>query len=326
MNEHEREVVESIDPVVEENLKWLADPEKKMWWPAQFFSFMEEEGYQTRLHDMREHAKGLSDELLVVLVGDMVTEEALPTYASRLSYMFPDRTGVGEKPWDVWQRGWNGEENQHGDALRQYLLLTGRVNMKAVDWSVNSLIQKGFRQDPGLYNRGIFYPMFQEPATRISHNNVATLAKEQGDETLADICRKIAGDEHRHAQFYFAVGQAIFDKDPEHAMIRFGELMMGTVTMPAELMTDRNSQKRPLFDRFAEVASSIGVYTPFDYANILDSLNSDLGIADRSVSGSAAQAQENLMNLPDRIRRVGERKKDSDRTTSKFEWVYAKAV
>jgi acyl-[acyl-carrier-protein] desaturase len=38
----------------------------------------------TQITELREHAAELPDELLVCLVGDMITEEALPTYMVRL--------------------------------------------------------------------------------------------------------------------------------------------------------------------------------------------------------------------------------------------------
>lgn len=46
-----------------------------------------------QLKDFRDKAKELSDETLVVLVGDMVTEEALPTYQTLLN------TFEGECRW-----------------------------------------------------------------------------------------------------------------------------------------------------------------------------------------------------------------------------------
>ena len=59
----------------------------------------------------------MSDELLVVLVGNMVTEEALPNYAIALEDIAHDRSGVTDTPWAHWLRGWTAEENRHGDLL-----------------------------------------------------------------------------------------------------------------------------------------------------------------------------------------------------------------
>ena len=64
--------------------------------------------------------------MLVVLVGDMVTEEALPNYAISLNLIARDENGTNDDPWAKWMRGWTSEENRHGDLLNAYLRLTGR--------------------------------------------------------------------------------------------------------------------------------------------------------------------------------------------------------
>ena len=40
----------------------------------------------------------LSDPVLVVLVADMVTEEALPSYSVSLNIIAEDQTGTGDRP------------------------------------------------------------------------------------------------------------------------------------------------------------------------------------------------------------------------------------
>lgn len=332
LNGREREVIESLGRpggVVEKSLRFLAKADdRKMWWPDQFFSFMRREDYGGELRELRDRARDLSDELLVVLVGNMVTEEALPNYSARLANLFPDETGVSTNPWNLWERGWNAEEDRHRRVLNQYLLLSGRVNMESVEKSIFSLIDNGFKQDPSLY-KGVLYPAFQEPATRISHTNTRTRAEEQGDSKLSEMCRRIAGDEHRHYQFYLNVSKGIFNMDAEGAMISFYELMKEGIVMPACLMTDEVYTKPPtLFDHYADVAQSIEVYTAFDYEETLEELNEAFGISDRSVSGKAAKAQEGLMKLPSIIHRVGEIKNKGleNREKVPFSWIGGRRV
>lgn len=66
------------------------------------------------MKEFRARAKELSDEVLVVLVGDMVTEEALPTYQTLLNTFegVDDPTGTSESAWCKWTRGWTSEENR----------------------------------------------------------------------------------------------------------------------------------------------------------------------------------------------------------------------
>lgn len=60
--------------------------------------------------------------------GDMITEEALPTYMAMLNTLdgVRDETGASPMPWAQWTRLWTAEENRHGDLMSKYIYLTGR--------------------------------------------------------------------------------------------------------------------------------------------------------------------------------------------------------
>ena len=123
-------------------------------------------------------------QVLVVLIGDMVTEEALPTYQTLLNTFegCGDATGQDETAWARWSRGWTSEENRHGDLLNRWLYLSGRCDMRSVEVTIQHLITRGF--NPGASEdpyRGFVYTSFQERATKVSHGNVGRLAKESGD-------------------------------------------------------------------------------------------------------------------------------------------------
>ena len=105
-------------------------------------------------------------DLFAVLIGDTITEEALPTYQSWL--MGLDGVDQGErKGWTQWIRAWTAEENRHGDMLNKYLYLSGRVNMKEMEISTQYLIGDGFdihtATDP---YKNFVYTSFQEIATK----------------------------------------------------------------------------------------------------------------------------------------------------------------
>ena len=97
----------------------------------------------------------------MVLVGDTITEEALPTYESWLL----DIDGIHQNPdngWAKWERTWTAEENRHGDVLNKYLYLSGRVNMREVEISTQHLITDGF--DLGTSSdpyKSFFIPVFK---------------------------------------------------------------------------------------------------------------------------------------------------------------------
>ena len=73
------------------------------------------------MRELQKRSSDLPDDHLLVLVGDMITEEALPTYMSMLNTLdgTRDETGASDTPWAVWTRKWTAEENRHGDAMNK---------------------------------------------------------------------------------------------------------------------------------------------------------------------------------------------------------------
>ena len=320
------EVVKSMDKFVEENLSSLLKPINENWQPTDLLPDMRAEDWREQITEFRRRAKELTDEVLVVLVGDMVTEEALPSYQTWLNRFqgINDPTGDGGGAWGKWSRGWTSEENRHGDLLNKYLYLTGRVDMRSVETTVQHLINNGFNtnsgNDPYL---GFIYTSFQERATKISHRNVGILAKRCGDEHLHKICGLIAGDEARHEKAYKLFMSKVFELDPVNAVIAFATMMKNKVTMPASLMTD--GRDLDLFSKFSNVAQRIGVYTAKDYASIIKTLVEEWEVETlKGLSDAAAKAQDYLCTLSARYEKVAERMKISG--SSKFSWIFDREI
>lgn len=81
-----------------------------------------------------------------------------------------DETGAEQKPWAQWTRKWVAEENRHGDLLNKYLYLSGRVDLKQIEKTIQNLIGNGM--DPKTENNpylGFIYTSFQERATKVSN-------------------------------------------------------------------------------------------------------------------------------------------------------------
>ena len=108
----QREVLQGMEGFVGENLTFLA-PIDKAWQPTDYLPDLTASDWREKLEAFRGPASELSDELLVVLVADMVTEEALPSYSVSLNNLAQDFTGVDPGPWAKWLRGWTSEENRH---------------------------------------------------------------------------------------------------------------------------------------------------------------------------------------------------------------------
>ncbi|KAL3928401.1 MAG: hypothetical protein SGARI_005044, partial [Bacillariaceae sp.] len=268
------EVIEDLAPIagamVDEILLETGD---KAWQPQDFLPDLSQEGWEDEVKELRKMTAGVPDDLMVVLVGDMVTEEALPTYQTLLNTFegCDDPTGDADSAWARWSRGWTSEENRHGDLLNKYLYLGGKCDMRAIEVTIQHLITNGFnpdaRKDP---YRGFVYTSFQERATKISHGNAGRLAGEFGDKRLRRICAQIAGDEGRHEKAYQTFCEEIIKRDADGLIMTFGDMMRGQISMPAEQMTDGNNPN--MYDDFSAVAQKLGVYTAIDYADILEHL------------------------------------------------------
>ena len=303
---------------------------KDCWQPSDFLPDMVHEGWHEKVDELRKKAASLSDEVLVVLVGNVVTEEALSSYQTSLNRIhgLKDETGASLNPWALWMRGWTAEENRHGELLNKYLYLSGRANMRSVEITTHHLIKNGF--DPKSGNdpyRSIVYVAFQERATKISHTNTGKLAEKCGDQTLSKICALIAGDEARHEEAYKRFFNKIVEADAANAVIAFAFMMKQKIAMPALLMSDGTD--RDLFNQFAVVAQRAGVYTIRDYAEVVKHLVDYWEIASiPNLSGEAAESRDYLCELSGHYLGKADRIQEAllDFPKESFEWILGRSV
>jgi acyl-[acyl-carrier-protein] desaturase len=265
----------------------------------------------------------MSYDLFAVLIGDTVTEEALPTYEAWLV----DLEGVDQKNmtgWSQWVRAWTAEENRHGDLLNKYLYLSGRVNMREMEISTQHLLNDGFNIQTGRDPyRGFVYTSFQELATNISHRRVATLTKKTGNDLLAKICGVIAADEARHATAYIDFVKRMFEIDPSEIMLAFEDMMKKKIVMPAHFLRESGGRIGELFTHFSDAAQRIRVYTTQDYIDILKLLLKEWDVENITrINDSAEQAREYLVALPKRLQRVSERVRIPEKQFE-FKWIAA---
>ncbi|WP_338875140.1 acyl-ACP desaturase [Spirosoma sp. SC4-14] len=301
-----RFVGEKIDALIGDYLK----PIETNWQPTDLLPDSTRENFLDEVKFLRESVRELSYDYVAVLVGDTITEEALPTYESWLM----DMEGVDQnnpQNWTAWIRGWTAEENRHGDLLNKFLYLSGRVNMRAMEVSTQYLIADGFDIGTGRDPyRNFVYTSFQELATNISHRRTATLAKQAGCSQLSKICGVIASDEMRHAKAYKAFVKQIFEVDPTEMMLAFEDMMRKKIVMPAHFLRETGVKIGQTFSHFSDAAQRLGVYTTYDYIDILDDLLADWKIGSITDLDDAGQrARDYVMALPNRLRRIAERTK-----------------
>lgn len=302
------EVMQFLENKVEGFMDQYLIPVEKIWQPSDFLPNSESDTFFEEVKELRELAKDLPYDFWVAMVGDTITEEALPTYESWLM----DVEGVDNverNPWSKWVRQWTGEENRHGDVLNKYLYLSGRVNMREVEMTTQHLIADGFDIGTGRDPyKNFVYTSFQELATYVSHNRVSQLAKSYGDNKLAKMCKMIAGDEMRHHHAYSEFVTQIFKVDPSEMMLAFNYMMRNKITMPAGFLRESGEKISSAFEQFSNSAQRIGVYTANDYVEIMQKLIDKWEIDKISgLTDEAEKARDYLMKLPGRMAKVSER-------------------
>ncbi|GMH26514.1 hypothetical protein Nepgr_028357 [Nepenthes gracilis] len=114
----------SMESWIESTVLPLLKPIEKSWQPHDFLpdSSLEDEEFFERVKELREMARELPDEYLVILVGAMITEEALLSYQMGINNLdaINGVTCCSPDPWARWLRGWSAEENRHARLAKHY--------------------------------------------------------------------------------------------------------------------------------------------------------------------------------------------------------------
>jgi len=316
------EVMQFLDKKILDYVKDFLRPIDENWQPADLLPNASMENFFEEVKRLQERARELSYDLMAVLIGDTITEEALPSYESWIHTVQGINDAERTSGWRTWTRHWTAEENRHGDVLNRYLYLTGRINMREMEASTQYLIADGFDTQIGddPY-RTFIYTSFQELATNISHRRVASIAKKQGDSLLARICGQVAADEARHAKAYITFIRHIFEIDPNEAILAFEDMMRKKIVMPAHFMREIGVEIGKTFAHFTDAAQRLGVYTATDYVDIMRQLLKEWDIEGlKQLKDSAEKAREYLLQLPARLERVAERIK-TPQLEYKFRWI-----
>ncbi|KAM1925404.1 hypothetical protein ACFX13_032684 [Malus domestica] len=182
------EIFKYLEDWAEHNILVHLKPVDKCWQPQDFLPHSrttgDTDGFLEQVKELRERANEIPDDYFVVLVGNMITEDALPTYQTMLNTL----DGVQDET----------------------------VDMSQIERTIQYLITYGM--DPGAENNpylAFIYTSFLERATAISHGNTAKLAKEHGDLKLAQICGTIASDEKRREAAYTKIVAKLFELYPD---------------------------------------------------------------------------------------------------------------
>lgn len=320
------EVMQTIEKSMGDLLTQYLKPIETNWQPSDLLPDSRDPDFFEQVEEIQALSKEMSYDLLVTLIGDTITEEALPTYESWLM----DVQGIdqhGQDGWSKWIRGWTAEENRHGDLLNKYLYLCGRVDMRQMEISTQHLINSGFDIQTGNDPyRNFIYTSFQELATNVSHRRVASQVKLTGNVKLAKICGLIAADEARHARAYMDFVDRIFAIDASEMMLAFEDMMRKKIVMPAQFVRESGEAVGTAFENFSNAAQRLGVYTTHDYIDILRKLNVYWEIDKLTdLTDTAKKARDYVMKLPDRMARIADRVAIPEDIT-RFKWVEANGM
>jgi acyl-[acyl-carrier-protein] desaturase len=227
-------VLIELEPVVAQNLDRHLTLAKE-WHPHDYvpwsegrdFAFLGGEDWSPEQSRLDETAKA-------AMITNLLTEDNLPSYHREIATRFGT-----DGAWGQWVGRWTAEENRHGIALRDYLIVTRGVDPVELERARMDYMTTGYDSGDKTPLEAIAYVSFQELATRVSHRNTG---KATGDPIADRLLARIATDENLHMVFYRNLMAAAFDVDPDLAMQAVTKEVVG-FEMPGATMAGfrRNS-------------------------------------------------------------------------------------
>jgi acyl-[acyl-carrier-protein] desaturase len=289
------QLLHELEPVVEKNLNRHLSM-RKDWNPHDYIPWSDGKNYYALGgQDWHPEQSQLSEVAQVAMLQNLLTEDNLPSYHREIAMNF----GM-DGPWGQWVNRWTAEENRHGIALRDYLVVTRAIDPVELEQLRIEQMTRGF--SPGQNQQGdlfadclfdsVIYVTFQELATRVSHRNTGKAC----DETIADqLLQRVSADENLHMIFYRDVSEAGFDIAPDQAMHSLHRVLVN-FKMPGFTV--------PEFRRKAVIIAVGGVYDPRIHLDdvVMPVLKKWRIFEREDFSGEAARKRDELGALVDELR------------------------
>jgi acyl-[acyl-carrier-protein] desaturase len=249
----ELQLLRELEPVVEQNINRHLQM-RKDWNPHDYIPWAEGKNfYALGGQDWHPEQSKLSEVAQVAMLQNLLTEDNLPSYHREIAMNFSM-----DGPWGWWVNRWTAEENRHGIALRDYLLVTRSIDPLELEELRVEQVTRGFSPGQGpqgeMFAESLFdsviYVTFQELATRVSHRNTGKAC----NEPIADqLLQRVSADENLHMIFYRDVSAAGLDIAPNQAMKSLHRVLRN-FKMPGYTV--------PEFRRKAVIIAVGGVYDP----------------------------------------------------------------
>jgi acyl-[acyl-carrier-protein] desaturase len=215
------ELEQVVETELERHLKHA-----KEWFPHEYIPWSQGRNYSGVLEGeaWTPEQSAVPADVATALAVNLLTEDNLPSYHFEIAVLF-GRDGA----WGEWVHRWTAEEGRHGQAIRDYLLVTRACDPIALERERMVHMAEGFvnihGHDP-LHS--IAYVSFQELATRVSHRNVGKATNDPVGEALF---ARIATDENLHMVFYRSLLAAALELAPDRTMCAITDVVK-TFQMP----------------------------------------------------------------------------------------------
>jgi acyl-[acyl-carrier-protein] desaturase len=174
---------------------------------------------------------------------NVLTEDNLPYYFASIDGLF-GRDGA----WGYWTRRWTAEEGRHSIVLRDYLIMSGRIDPVLLERARMAQVTGGVSPQPTSIADAFAYLALQELATRIAHHNTG---KALPDTEGYTVMKRVAADENLHYLFYRDLVSAALEIDPS-GMVEAIKRQVLTFEMPGTGILG--------FAQHAKAIASAGIY------------------------------------------------------------------
>src|ERR1700710_1059726 len=284
------QLLQELEPVVEKNINRHLTM-RKDWNPHDYIPWSDGKNYYALGgQDWDPEQSKLSEVAQTAMLQNLLTEDNLPSYHREIAMNFSM-----DGPWGWWVNRWTAEENRHGIALRDYLVVTRAIDPVELEQLPLEQVPRGFTPGQGpqgeMFAESLFdsvlYVTFQELATRVSHRNTGKAC----NETIADqLLQRVSADENLHMIFYRDVSSAGLDLAPNQAMKSLHRVLRN-FKMPAYPV--------PEFRRKAVVIAVGGVYDPrIHLDDVVKPVLKKWRIFEREdFTGEAAEMRDDLAEL-----------------------------
>ena len=300
------QLLHELEPVVEANLNRHLSMAKN-WNPHDYIPWSDGKNYYALGGaDWDPEQSKLSEVAQVAMVQNLLTEDNLPSYHREIAMNF----GM-DGAWGSWVNRWTAEENRHGIALRDYLLVTRAIDPVELEKLRLEQVTRGF--SPGQNGQGdlfaeslfdsVIYVTFQELATRVSHRNTGKAC----DETIADqLLARVSADENLHMIFYRDVSEAGLEIAPNQAMKSLHRVLRN-FTMPGYTV--------PEFRRKAVIIAVGGIYDPRIHLDdvVMPVLKKWRIFEREDFTGEAASMRDDLALLVEELKEACDKFEESKR-------------